>query len=134
MPWLMDRKGAFFRSNAGKGAHIDRLTSQLLLIRPLPGRNVVEQVPSCRYRGTTPCTRPTHGPLSGNSLQNRTLRILFCHPEEPKDLWVVMGLVCFKFLKNSFVSGRLFLFLRRGSFHRLKNIICPSVHKVSLKF
>ena len=56
-------------------------------------------------RGTTPCTRPTHGPLSGNSLQNRTLPILFCHPEEPKatkDLWGSNG---FSVLQEFKVSG-----------------------------
>ena len=134
MPWLMDREGTFLRSNAGKGAHIGRLTSQLLLIRPLPGRNVVKQVPSCRCRGTTPCTRPTHGPLSGNSLQNRTLPILFCHPEEPENLRVVMGLVCFKILKNGFVYGWLILFLRRRTVYQLKYTICPSERKVCFKF
>jgi hypothetical protein len=134
MPWLMDREGTFLRSNAGKGAHIGRLTSQLLLIRPLPGRNVVKQVPSCRCRGSTPCTRPTHGPLSGNSLQNRTLPILFWHPEEPENLREVTGLVCFKILKNGFVYGWLILRLRRGTVLQLKYTICPSERKVCFKF
>ena len=48
---------------------LDVLTPPFMAVTCGPSHNVVEQTPSCRWRGTAPCTRPPRMAVSAHSLR-----------------------------------------------------------------